>query len=40
VTGDDYAIAAWCNAVASPDYKVWNTTTPTATIGDAITWGT
>ncbi|MEF8769395.1 hypothetical protein [Candidatus Accumulibacter contiguus] len=39
VTGDDYAIAAWCNAVASPDYKVWNTTTPTATIGDAITWG-
>lgn len=39
INGDDYAISDWCNAVASPAYKVWNTTTPTATIGDAITWG-
>lgn len=38
-TGDDYAIAAWCNAPASPAYQVWNTTTPTATIYDAINWG-
>lgn len=38
-TGDDYAIAAWCNSAASPAYKVWHTSTPTSTIYDAITWG-
>lgn len=37
-TGDDYAIAAWCNAVASPAYKVWNSSTPTSVIGDAVAW--
>lgn len=37
-TGDDYAIAAWCNAAASPAYKVWNSSTPTSVIGDAVGW--
>lgn len=37
-TGDDYAIAAWCNTAASPAYKVWNSSTPTSVIGDAVSW--
>lgn len=37
-TGDDYAIAAWCNANASPAYQVWNTQTATQAIADSVTW--
>lgn len=37
-TGDDYAIAAWCNTAASPAYKVWNSITPASVIADAISW--
>jgi flagellar hook assembly protein FlgD len=36
-TGDDLTIMFWCNTIV-PTYKVWNTTTPTNVIGDAIIW--
>lgn len=39
VTQDSsYAIAAAYNALASPDFLVWNTATPVQSIYDAITW--
>lgn len=37
-TGDDYAIAAWLNAAAAPDFIVWRTTTPIADVENAIAW--
>ena len=42
-TGDDYAIANWCNALAAPDFFVTKTSLPrhdvlTATSGEATTF--
>lgn len=31
--GDDAAIAAWCNTIASPDFYAWRATMSTAEIG-------
>ena len=36
--GDDYAIAAWLNGAAVPNFVVWRTTTPIADIENAINW--